>query len=161
MRQVLTMGTRLVSKRVKGYKVVEYEGHFCHVEMKSNGLGCVAITDREYPARVAATLIRDLTKQFEAENGRKWQPQTKDDSMPFAPLDKALVEYQDPRKVDKIMRIQQDLEETKDVLHETIDKVLARGEKLDDLVAKSDDLTSQSKLFYKQAKKTNSCCTIM
>lgn len=36
--------------------------------------------------------------------------------MPFAPLDKALVEYQDPRKVDKIMRIQQDLEETKDVL---------------------------------------------
>lgn len=47
---------------------------------------------------------------------RKWQPQTKDDSMPFAPLDKALVEYQDPRKVDKIMRIQQDLEETKDVL---------------------------------------------
>lgn len=36
--------------------------------------------------------------------------------MPFAPLDKALVEYQDPKKVDKIMKIQADLEETKEVL---------------------------------------------
>lgn len=35
--------------------------------------------------------------------------------------------------------------------------VLQRGEKLDDLVAKSDGLSMQSKAFYKQAKKQNSC----
>jgi synaptobrevin family protein YKT6 len=39
--------------------------------------------------------------------------------------------------------------------------VLERGEKLDELVEKSNTLSQQSKLFYKQAKKTNSCCTIM
>ena len=47
---------------------------------------------------------------------RKWEGEQKDNSMPFAPLDKALVEYQDPKKVDKIMKIQADLEETKEVL---------------------------------------------
>lgn len=43
----------------------------------------------------------------------------------------------------------------------TIENVLERGEKLDDLVSKSQDLSMQSKVFYKQAKKTNSCCVVM
>ena len=44
--------------------------------------------------------------------------------------------------------------------HKTIDSVLERGVKLDNLVDKSNDLSAQSKMFYKQAKKTNSCCVI-
>lgn len=43
--------------------------------------------------------------------------------------------------------------------HDTIQAVLQRGEKLDDLVAKSEGLSMQSKAFYKTARKTNSCCT--
>lgn len=35
------------------------------------------------------------------------------------------------------------------------------GEKLDNLVAKSNDLGIASQLFYKQAKSTNSCCKMM
>jgi len=42
--------------------------------------------------------------------------------------------------------------------HNTIEAVLERGEKLDDLVAKSEGLSAQSKMFYKTARKTNSCC---
>ena len=49
-------------------------------------------------------------------------------------------------------------DETKIVLHNTIEAVLQRGERLDDLVAKSEGLSLQSKTFYKTAKKTNSCC---
>lgn len=41
-----------------------------------------------------------------------------------------------------------------------MDSLLQRGEKLDDLVARSDELGAQSKMFFKSAKKTNSCCTI-
>ncbi len=40
-------------------------------------------------------------------------------------------------------------------------QVLERGEKLDDLVAKSSDLSTQSKMFYTSAKKQNSCCIVM
>ena len=48
------------------------------------------------------------------------------------------------------MKIQKELDETKIVLHKTIESVLERGEKIDTLVAKSNDLSGQSKMFYKQ-----------
>ena len=64
-----------------------------------------------------------------------------------------LEKYQDPRQADTIMRVQQELDETKIVLHKTIESVLARGEKLDDLVVRSDALSAQSKRFYTTAKK--------
>ena len=59
-----------------------------------------------------------------------------------------------------MQKIQKDLEDTTQVLHKTIDSVLERGVKLDTLVERSDTLSMQSKMFYKQAKKTNSCCVI-
>ena len=68
---------------------------------------------------------------------------------------------QDHTQADKIAKIQKDLDETKIILHQTIDSVLKRGEKLDALVDKSNDLSLASQMFYKQAKKTNSCCVIM
>ena len=46
------------------------------------------------------------------------------------------------------MRIQKELDETKIVLHKTIESVLERGEKIDSLVEKSDGLSAQSKMFY-------------
>ena len=46
------------------------------------------------------------------------------------------------------MKIQKELDETKIVLHKTIESVLERGEKIDSLVEKSDGLSAQSKLFY-------------
>lgn len=90
-----------------------------------------------------------------------WKAVKADHGLRYAALDSTLAEYQDPAKVDKIMKLDKQLAETKDILYKTIDAVLARGEKLEDLVEKSDHLSQQSKLFYKQAKKTNSCCSIM
>lgn len=68
-------------------------------------------------------------------------------------LDAYLKKYQDPRQADTIMRVQQELDETKIVLHKTIESVLERGEKLDSLVDRSNALSAQSKMFYKTAKK--------
>jgi synaptobrevin family protein YKT6 len=68
---------------------------------------------------------------------------------------------QDPAAADKLTKIQRDLDETKVILHQTIDSVLRRGEKLDTLVDKSADLSMASQMFYKQAKKTNACCKFM
>ena len=47
------------------------------------------------------------------------------------------------------------------ILHKTIESMLERGEKLDSLVDKSSDLSMASQMFYKQARKTNSCCKMM
>jgi synaptobrevin family protein YKT6 len=39
--------------------------------------------------------------------------------------------------------------------------VLERGEKLDDLIAKSENLSEQSKMFYAQSKRMNKCCNVI
>ena len=41
--------------------------------------------------------------------------------------------------------------------HKTIESVLERGEKLDNLVERSNALSAQSKMFYKTAKKVCLC----
>ena len=89
----------------------------------------------------------------------RWRSATADGACKFARLEPALVEYQEPTKVDRIARVDKQLAETKEVLHRTIESVLQRGEKLDDLVEKSGNLSAQSKMFYRTANKT-SCCVI-
>jgi synaptobrevin family protein YKT6 len=76
-------------------------------------------------------------------------------------LESYLTKYQNPKEADAMTKIQTDLDETKIILHNTITGILQRGEKLDTLVAKSEDLSTQSKVFYKTARKTNQCCHLL
>lgn len=132
---------------------------YCFVQM--DGLGCIVVADKAYNARVAITLAKEMVNGFKTVHGASWRGAKEDCSCKYPKLEEALRDYQDPTQVDKIMKLDKQLAETKDILHKTIDKVLERGERLDDLVDRSAALSSQSKLFYKQAKKTNSCCVIM
>lgn len=137
--------------------VVEY---FVHVYMRADGLcGCVTC-DAEYPPRVAFGLMTSLLDDFDSQN-RGWNKEIRNEAMQWPPLEQAIVKYQDPTNADQIMRIQKNLDETKDILHNTIDTVLQRGEKLEDLVERSNELSMQSKTFYKQAKRANSCCAVV
>ena len=85
--------------------------------------------------------------------GERWRSAAADEASNDAALEAALAKFQDPGQADKLLKIQQELDDTKIVLHKTIDSVLARGEKLDNLVEKSSDLSRASQLFYRQAKK--------
>ena len=76
----------------------------------------------------------------------------------FPAIQEYVVRYQDPKQADTIMKVQQELDETKIILHKTIESVLERGENLDSLVDKSAALSASSKTFYKTAKSQNSCC---
>ncbi|XP_016085335.1 synaptobrevin homolog YKT6 [Sinocyclocheilus grahami] len=79
----------------------------------------------------------------------------------YTALDSHLARYQNPREADAMTKVQAELDETKIILHNTMESLLERGEKLDDLVQKSEHLGNQSKAFYKTARKQNSCCEIM
>lgn len=139
---------------------VSHEGYIVHCYVRSDGLGGTVVTDTDYPARVAFVLLGQLLEDFVASVGDAWKSCTVSESVAFPPLEEYLQKYQDPSSADKITKIQKDLDETTGILHKTIDDILKRGEKLDTLVERSNDLSAQSKLFYKQAKKTNSCCVI-
>ncbi|XP_047508304.1 synaptobrevin homolog YKT6 [Pieris napi] len=135
------------------------EGEYMvQVYVRADNLAGVLISDHEYPNRVAHTLITKLLDDFSAKVPvATWQ--TGDETtIDFPVLPQYLAKYQDPKEADALTKIQNDLDETKIILHDTIKAVLERGEKLDDLVEKSNSLSMHSKAFYKTARKTNSCC---
>ncbi|KAI6000869.1 snare protein YKT6, partial [Pisolithus albus] len=122
-------------------------------------LAAIIITDQEYPVRPAFSLLTKILDDFTAKVPQS--SYSNPGSINFPDVQTYLTKYQDPRQADAIMRVQQELDETKIVLHKTIESVLQRGEKLDNLVERSNALSAQSKMFYKTAKKQNSCCVIM
>jgi synaptobrevin family protein YKT6 len=136
------------------------------------------ITDLEYPLRPAFSLLTrildeqsSLTTSLSAPGGGGAPSSYLSASNPSttaagglspaqkgkleATLQSYLVKYQDPKQADTIMKVQAELDETKVVLHKTIESVLERGEKLDNLVERSNALSAQSKMFYKTAKKVS------
>lgn len=115
--------------------------------------------DTEYPQRVAFTLISKMLTDFTAKHGDAWK--NTNSVLSFPELDAFLKQYQDPANADQLTKMQKDLDETKIILHKTIENVLERGQKIDTLIEKSEDLSSSSKMFYKTARKQNSCCELM
>lgn len=134
-----------------------------YVYARQEGIAGVAITDKEYPQRVAFSVVQKALDDYLAAHPKQsWANATGPTAATaFPELDNYIRKYQDPHQADAIMKVQQELDDTKVVLHKTIDSVLQRGEKLDSLVDKSEALSSTSRMFYKQAKKTNSCCVVM
>jgi len=162
VKEMLTFFTKTVIKRTQlgQRQSIEHESYVVHCYVRSDGLAGAAVTDAEYPSRVAYVLLTQILEEFTSSVGDSWRTVTITDGVPFPSLESYLEKYQDPAESDKVTKIQKDLDETTSVLHKTIDSVLERGTKLDSLVERSDDLSRQSKMFYKQAKKTNSCCVI-
>mmetsp|Transcript_30959 Transcript_30959/g.75728 ORF Transcript_30959/g.75728 Transcript_30959/m.75728 type:complete len:202 (-) Transcript_30959:320-925(-) len=141
---------------------VEHEAYLCHVHVRSNGLSTIALCDKEYPSRVAFTLLAKLQDDFLGQVlETTWKNATGEPEIAVAGLEEMIAKYQNPSEADSLMKIQKDLDDTKVILHKTIDSVLERGVKLDNLVEKSNDLSTQSKMFYKTAKSQNSCCGVM
>jgi synaptobrevin family protein YKT6 len=163
VRELLTFTIRTVAQRtVPGQRqTVKQEDYFCHVHVKESGLAGVAVTDAEYPTLAAFSVVGKAIDDYVAQQGDNWRNRTADTTEAVQILEGALQKYQDPAAADKLTKIQRDLDETKIVLHQTIESVLKRGEKLDSLVDKSHDLSMASQMFYKQARRTNSCCKMM
>lgn len=162
VKEMLTFFSKTFTKRTEPgqRQSIEHESYVVHCYVRSDGLAGTVTTDLEYPARVAFVLLTQLLDEFQQTVGDSWRSVTTPESVTFPKIEEYLQKYQDPAAADKVTKIQQDLDETTQILHKTIDSVLERGVKLDSLVERSNDLSAQSKMFYKQAKKTNSCCTI-
>ncbi|KAJ2214381.1 palmitoyltransferase [Coemansia sp. RSA 487] len=137
---------------------VAKENHVAHLLRSSHNLCIVAVTDIEYPAMVARSLVGKINSEF-GQQYSSWavDDATTKDQLEFEPLKDYIDKYQDPNQADTIMKVQKELDDTKVVMHQTIESLLQRGENLSSLVDKSSELSAQSKTFYKTAKKTNTC----
>jgi len=162
--EFLTLFAGTVAERVSPgtRQDIEEQSYTFHVYGRSEGLAGVVISDHEYPKLVAHKLLSQIMDEFLTAHPRTtWSSPDGKPRVAMPELATYIDKYQDPRQADSILKIQQELDETKIVLHKTIESVLQRGEKLDSLIERSNELSGSSKMFYKQAKKQNSCCVVM
>jgi len=163
-KEAIVFTARLLAKRVRAGLVklphdTKDECIFCY--STADGLAAVAAVDKRYPDRVATELLRGLVEGMRTEHGMTWRVATSDFSQKLSRLDATLTAAQDPAKIDKLTAVSDKLVEVKAVLQVTIEKVLERGELLDDLVERSADLSASAKKFYKATPKGWGCCVIV
>ncbi len=78
--------------------------------------------------------------------------------MKCSDLETLFTKYQNPDEVDKLIKIEKDLGETKEILLKSINDLMKRGDQLEDLAQKSNDLSFHSKAFMKSGQDLNKCC---
>jgi synaptobrevin family protein YKT6 len=160
VQEFITFTSKILTERtgVSARQSVKEAEYMCHVYVRPDNLTAVCLSDHEYPPRVAHTMLQRILEEFAGQVPRQEWLTGQEVTSYTGRLEAHLQKYQDPAASDAMSRLNQDLDETKIILHNTIEAVLQRGEKLDDLVDKSEALSMQSKTFYKTARKTNACC---
>jgi hypothetical protein len=77
-----------------------------------------------------------------------------------AMLDKFIKESQEPKK-DTVNKIHDKMDEIKTIMIQNIDDILARGENLESLAAKSKELEEHGIILVDKTKKLNRCCILL
>ena len=160
MQEFLSFTSKILIERSnigERYSVKEGE-YMCYAYVRSDSLVGLCVSDHEYPHRVVHTLLTKILEDFTEQVPKSQWTEGKEVAGFAGPLDTHLKTFQNPVEADPMMKVQNELDETKIILHDTIRIVLSRGEKLDDIVDKSEELSLQAKTFYKTPRKTNSCC---
>lgn len=139
---------------------VERETADVHAYGTSLGFTAILVTQTGYKKLAAQAVLSKTVDDFKTRFTQKEISEKEPGTFDWPQLASLRADAVNA-EMNGIAAVQADLDETMVVLHKTIDSVLQRGEKLDTLVAKSDDLNMQSKMFYKTAKQQNSCCVVM
>lgn len=109
---------------------IEEHGQIIHVYARNDGLVGIIMSDQEYPALPAHRLLSKYLDEFSEKYPKTMWGSTSDPAR-FVEFKEKLVKYleefQDPKAADSLMKIQQELDDTKIVLHKTIESVLERG----------------------------------
>ena len=165
LKDFLNFHSRLVIERVQKdtHAQVQLEKGICYAIANEDKIGVTLISDEEYPKRVAIDFllkIHDNFKTFLAQQNVNLNSIEKDTDLKFDYIATEIEAWQDPSKKDNIMKLQNELNDVHDIMRQNLNELLKKEENLESLMAKSQDLSLASVNFYKQAKKTNSCCNI-
>eukprot|EP00428_Durinskia_dybowskii_P068151 CAMPEP_0170407326 /NCGR_PEP_ID=MMETSP0117_2-20130122/28187_1 /TAXON_ID=400756 /ORGANISM="Durinskia baltica, Strain CSIRO CS-38" /LENGTH=227 /DNA_ID=CAMNT_0010664565 /DNA_START=59 /DNA_END=742 /DNA_ORIENTATION=+ len=130
--------------------------------MTENGICYLTLTDKSYPKRLAFLFLEEINKEFEAdlkgEYGDEWlhTVETVGRQYAFIKFDRVIQrkrrDYLDPNSSNNMKRLNDDLQSIHSIMRKTIDDVLDRGNKLDDVGEISKNLASESKKYNWGAK---------
>jgi synaptobrevin family protein YKT6 len=129
------------------------EKQFLFQILRKEAIAIVVITSDDYPTRVSFTICKEVMTEFDKRGGHF--PGGRCEM-----IHRAIVEYQNPQNADKLLKIQQNLDECRDIMTQNLQAAMARGESLEEMAAKSQEISDQSKLFVVEAAKMKGCCSI-
>mmetsp|Transcript_57583 Transcript_57583/g.122465 ORF Transcript_57583/g.122465 Transcript_57583/m.122465 type:complete len:203 (-) Transcript_57583:79-687(-) len=157
-RSRLVAGKTPLGKR----SVIELEKELgeakANVWVHPQGVAAVVLVDNEYPMRVSFSLLSEAVRIFLERMQGKWEDTSSDQQFSVPEIEDLFQKFQNPAEADKLTKVESDLEEVKGLVMQSLDDLLKRGESLDQLMAKSKDLSNTSVQFYRTAKKNNQCC---
>ena len=129
-----------------------------------NGICYLALTEKGYPKRLAFLFLEEIGREFtdylKLEYGEdSWQRtvETIGRQYAFIKFDRVIQkkrrEYSDPNSAINMRKLNEDLATIENVMRKTIDDVLERGNKLDNVSEISKTLASESKKYKWYGKK--------
>mmetsp|Transcript_293 Transcript_293/g.306 ORF Transcript_293/g.306 Transcript_293/m.306 type:complete len:853 (+) Transcript_293:33-2591(+) len=145
-----TVADRLTTKPDQHKTTLTHEGYFINV-LVSSGLILILVTKNGLPRLDFGCLSK--IEQAVKTSGYKSDP-----TQPMAQLESSLTAIltMSDAADDKITKLQQQIDSNKEILIQNIDSVLERGERIDNLVCQSADLSVSAKSFYKKSSSLNS-----
>ncbi len=128
-----------------------------------NNICYLVLTDKAYPKRLAFLFLEEIhgsfVEELKEEHGEEWQSTVETIGRQYAfikfdrTIQKKKRDYQDPSSSANVRKLTDDLSAIQNVMRKTIDDVLDRGNKLDDVSEMSKNLASESKRFKWNSKK--------
>ena len=119
----------------------------CFCWTTSDNLSVAVVTDPTYPEGSAYNLIGqvilDFMQTFE-RNPDIYQYCEYDVDLPYENLAEFLKNWQDPSEADKLYKIKTELDDVKEIMHKNMNDLIERGESLESLMEKSNDLSKMS-----------------
>ena len=121
--------------------------------LSSGGLFFLCLADKSVKLRIAYSFLGETESAFLDAYGDNWKTANAYSLTTFNKRMKACMKKWNDPNVDKISRIQSQVEDVKGVMQNNISKVLERGEKLEVLVDRTQNLAQSAQQFHKRAKK--------
>jgi hypothetical protein len=121
--------------------------------LSSGGLFFLCLADKSVKLRIAYSFLGEVEKEFLSTYGDGWKSANAYSLNGFQKSMKSLMKKWNDPQVDQLSRVQSQVEEVKGVMQNNISKVLERGEKLEVLVDRTQNLAQSAQQFHKRSKK--------
>jgi len=128
IREACLFVAREVTKRcgIGSLVSVKHMNYVCHCRVRQDGFAVAVVCDEAYPKIAAYSLIQQSSEAYLSVVGDKWTAVASDLSTSHEGVTKLLVKYQDPAEGDKVIKIQKELEEIKQLCLKTVEDLLER-----------------------------------
>lgn len=132
-------------------------GYFTFHIFLAGGVAYVGLADKNYPKKLAYSLLSDLQKEFNAQYGAVVGSTVR----PYAfikfdsVIQKAKKSYQDVRAKQNLDRLHEELVDVTKIMTESINDVLERGGKLEKMSLLSSNLSQESRRYLQNTRHLN------